>query len=80
MLAKISADQRKPDGQFCPGWSRDEVLAFMAPLPTRKVPGVGRVQEKLLQQALGIRTCGELRAAAADVTVRLAVAPRRVAG
>ena len=35
----------------------------MAPLPTRKVPGVGRVQEKVLQQALGVRTCGELRAA-----------------
>ena len=32
----------------------------MAPLPTRKVPGVGRVQEKVLQQALQIRTCGEL--------------------
>ena len=24
LLAKISADQRKPDGQFCPGWSREE--------------------------------------------------------
>ena len=30
MLAKIAADQRKPDGQFCPGWSRDEGLAFVA--------------------------------------------------
>ena len=46
LLAKIAADVRKPDGQFCTGWSREAVLSFLAPLPVRKVPGVGRVMEK----------------------------------
>ena len=41
---QVAADQRKPNGQFCIGARRDEVLAFLAPLPTRKVPGIGRVQ------------------------------------
>jgi DNA polymerase kappa len=36
-LAKISADMRKPDGQFRVPSRRDEVLAFLRDLPVRKV-------------------------------------------
>jgi len=55
--------------QFCVGTSREDVLAFLAPLPTRKVPGIGRVQEKLLSSVLGVRTCGDLLAHAAELRI-----------
>ena len=57
-LAKIASDWRKPDGQFVvkPG----QVLAFLAPLPVGKLPGVGKVMETRLAD-IGIRTVGQLR-------------------
>ena len=39
-LAKIASDWNKPDGLFVIRPSK--VLEFLAPLPVRKVPGVGR--------------------------------------
>jgi DNA polymerase-4 len=58
-LAKIASDWRKPDGIFVipPG----EVDTFLPPLPVGRIPGVGRVTEKILQD-LGIHTVGDLRA------------------
>ena len=45
---QICADMNKPDGQFeCP-CTRQGVLNFMETLPTRKLGGIGKVQEKLL--------------------------------
>ena len=58
-LAKIASDWRKPDGQFVIPPQR--VDAFLAPLPVKKVPGVGKVMEGKLS-ARGIVTCGDLRA------------------
>jgi DNA polymerase kappa len=49
MLAKIASDQNKPNGQTIVGPTPSQVLAFLHPLSTRKVPGIGRVTEKLLQ-------------------------------
>jgi len=45
-LAKIASDYNKPNGQ----WFVDpsEVLNFIRPLPVRKIPGIGRVTEKVL--------------------------------
>jgi DNA polymerase-4 len=62
-LAKIASDWRKPDGLFVirPG----EAEAFLAPLPVAKIPGVGKVMDARLE-ALGIRTCADLRAHGAD--------------
>lgn len=37
MLAKVASDKNKPNGQCVVGASRDEVLAFIADLPIRKV-------------------------------------------
>lgn len=56
-LAKIASDWNKPDGLFVvrPG----KVLAFLQPLPVRKVPGVGKVTQARLEQ-LGIHTVGDL--------------------
>lgn len=61
-LAKIASDHKKPGGLtiISPGSARE----FLAPLPVKKVPGIGsRAESELL--VLGIRTIGDL--AAADV-------------
>jgi DNA polymerase IV len=63
-VAKIASDHDKPDGLtvVCPGTEAE----FLAPLPTRAMPGVGpRTADRL--EALGIRTLGEL-AALDDIT------------
>ena len=43
LLAKIASDINKPDGQFVLSGDTDAVAAFMARLPIRKVPGIGKV-------------------------------------
>ncbi len=57
-LAKIASDWRKPDGLFVirPG----DVDSFLLPLPVRRIPGVGKVTEKRLEE-LGIKTVEDLR-------------------
>jgi DNA polymerase IV len=57
-LAKIASDWRKPDGLFV--IQPDEVNAFLLPLPTSRIPGVGKVTETRLK-GLGILTVGDLR-------------------
>ncbi|KIJ67784.1 hypothetical protein HYDPIDRAFT_107278 [Hydnomerulius pinastri MD-312] len=59
MLAKISSDKNKPNGQFHLSFDRDSIKEFMHDLSIRKVPGVGRVHERLLD-AIGIKTCGDI--------------------
>jgi len=57
-LAKIASDWRKPDGQFV--IRPERALAFLAPLPVGRLPGVGRVMEQRMLR-LGLRTVGDLR-------------------
>jgi DNA polymerase-4 len=59
LIAKVCSDQAKPNGVLfiLPGGEAD----FLAPLDVRKIPGVGKVMEKRLQDQ-GIRTVGELAA------------------
>ncbi|SJX62198.1 related to DNA polymerase kappa [Sporisorium reilianum f. sp. reilianum] len=59
MLAKISSDRNKPDGQFRVQPDRKAILDFMRDLPCRKIPGIGRVNERILE-SLGVSTCGEI--------------------
>uniref|UniRef100_A0A8B9PEL5 DNA polymerase kappa n=1 Tax=Apteryx owenii TaxID=8824 RepID=A0A8B9PEL5_APTOW len=59
MLAKMCSDHNKPNGQYRITPERQAVLDFMKDLPIRKVPGIGKVTEKMLK-ALGIVTCSEL--------------------
>ncbi|MCD0504341.1 DNA polymerase IV [Bordetella petrii] len=56
-LAKIASDWNKPDGLLV--IKPAQVLAFLQPLPVRKVPGVGKVMQGKLE-ALGVRTVGDL--------------------
>jgi DNA polymerase-4 len=58
-LAKVASDWMKPDGQFV--IRPQEVDAFVAALPVKKIFGVGKVTAARLQKR-GVRTCGELRA------------------
>jgi DNA polymerase kappa len=59
-LAKVASDINKPDGQFSIHPDKDEVLRFLQDLPLRKLPGVGKVTEKILKELLGVSTCGAL--------------------
>ena len=58
-VAKVASDWNKPDGQFLV--APEEVDAFVAALPVKKIFGVGRVTAAKLAR-LGVATCGELRA------------------
>mmetsp|Transcript_5286 Transcript_5286/g.8726 ORF Transcript_5286/g.8726 Transcript_5286/m.8726 type:complete len:916 (-) Transcript_5286:87-2834(-) len=59
-LAKIGADQNKPDGQFSLPPSRESILEFLENLPCRKIPGVGRVTENVLSE-LDLKTMGDIK-------------------
>ncbi|KPP64140.1 DNA polymerase kappa-like, partial [Scleropages formosus] len=59
MLAKVCSDKNKPNGQYRIPAERQAVMDFVKNLPIRKVPGIGKVTEKMLS-ALGIKTCAEL--------------------
>ena len=59
MLAKIASDANKPNGQLVVGPSHEEILSFVHKLPTRKIPGIGRVTDKMLH-AFDITTVEQL--------------------
>jgi len=58
LIAKIASDAQKPDGLTIV--EEKDVLGFLAPLPVRKLYGVGPKTEAHLN-ALGIKTVSELR-------------------
>jgi DNA polymerase-4 len=59
LVAKVASDQAKPCGLLwvAPG----QEARFLAPLPVRKIPGIGEVTERALR-ALGIETVEHLAA------------------
>ena len=59
MLAKVCTDLNKPNGQYRLVPDRVAIAAFLKDLPVRKIPGVGRVMERLLNE-LGLKTAGQL--------------------
>ena len=60
MLAKVCSDMNKPDGQMLLPSTQEAVLGFVRSLPVRKVPGIGKVMEKVLKEGLGARTVEDL--------------------
>ena len=65
-IAKVASDWNKPDGQFVV--RPQDVDAFVAALPVKKIFGVGKVTSARLNR-LGVNTCGDLRAwSVADLT------------
>jgi DNA polymerase IV len=59
LVAKVASDQAKPRGLVwvVPGQEQ----RFLAPLPVRKIPGIGEVTERALR-ALGIETVDQIAA------------------
>ena len=65
-IAKVASDWNKPDGQFVV--RPQDVDAFVAALPVKKIFGVGKVTAAKLN-GLGVNTCADLRAwSVADLT------------
>ena len=58
IVAKIATDLRKPDGLIIV--EPHEVVDFLAPLPVGKVPGIGRVSQRILQEKFNAKTISEL--------------------
>ncbi|XP_068167823.1 DNA polymerase kappa [Antennarius striatus] len=59
MLAKVCSDKNKPNGQYRLLSTREAVMEFIQDLPVRKVSGIGKVSEKMLN-ALDITLCSHL--------------------
>ncbi|CAN9513307.1 unnamed protein product [Ophioblennius macclurei] len=59
MLAKVCSDKNKPNGQYRLSSTREAVMDFIQTLPVRKVSGIGKVCEKMLN-ALDITNCSHL--------------------
>ena len=57
LVAKIASDVKKPAGLTVV--EPQGVIAFLAPMPVRKIPGIGRKSELELLE-LGVRTIGDL--------------------
>src|SRR5882757_4068143 len=58
LVAKIASEINKPNGQY--QVQAEQVSDFMAPLPVRKLWGIGVVTEEKLRQ-LGIQKCADLQ-------------------
>ncbi|RWR02580.1 DNA polymerase IV [[Pantoea] beijingensis] len=57
-LAKIASDLNKPNGQFV--ITPEEMSVFLLTLPLAKIPGVGKVTAKKLEE-LGLYTCADVQ-------------------
>ena len=57
LIAKVCSDQAKPNGVLWIAPGRE--ASFLAPLDVRKIPGVGKVMEKRLEEQ-GSRKVGDL--------------------
>ena len=67
LVAKIASDLRKPDGMVVVEPGDEE--AFLAPLPIRRLWGVGETTAAALAE-YGVRTMGDLAALPPDLLVR----------
>ena len=59
MLAKICSDLNKPNGQYLLEKNHKRICEFISDLPVRKIPGIGK-QTELLLNGLGIQKCRSL--------------------
>lgn len=61
IVAKIATDMRKPDGLTIV--APKDTLSFLEPLDVSRIPGVGKVTQKILLEEFGVKTISELRKA-----------------
>jgi len=69
-LAKLASELHKPDGLTVVPESAAEIEAFLAPLPVRRIWGVGPATEEILGR-VGIRTIGQIQHLAESDLARL---------
>src|SRR5215813_8261189 len=68
LVAKVASDQAKPKGLL---WVQPgQEAQFLAPLPVRKIPGIGEVTERALR-ALGIESVDQLAEAGLEKLERI---------
>ncbi len=67
-LAKIASDWNKPDG-LCV-IRPQQAFDFLTPLPVGRIPGVGKVAQRRLEE-IGVKTVGDLRGVDAALLQRL---------
>lgn len=61
LLAKLASNYQKPDGQFeINRTDVKEMRSFLFAQPTIKLPGIGKVMNRTLEELLGIKTIGDL--------------------
>ncbi len=65
-LAKVASDYRKPDGITVV--TPDNAHKFLTDLPIKKIPGVGKVTQKKMEEK-GIYTAGHLRSHSAEFLI-----------
>jgi DNA polymerase IV len=63
LVAKVASDQAKPRGLLWVAPGQEE--SFLAPLPVRKIPGIGEVTDRALR-ALGVETVAQIAAMPQD--------------
>lgn len=68
MIAKISSDFNKPNGQHYVRPSREEVLDFVGNLNIRSIPYIGGMKETTLT-AMGFKKGNDLRNRACDLII-----------
>ncbi|KAF5321415.1 hypothetical protein D9619_001442 [Psilocybe cf. subviscida] len=66
--AGIAPNKNKPNGQFQLDFEPEVIRTFMRDLSIRKVPGIGRVNERLLD-AISIKNCGDVYSQRAVVSL-----------
>lgn len=69
-LAKLASDLNKPDGQAVVPRDPEGVKALLAPLPVRRLWGVGKTTAEVLQRA-GLSSIGDIQRLRADALARL---------
>ncbi|XP_009760130.1 DNA polymerase kappa [Nicotiana sylvestris] len=60
LLAKVCSDINKPNGQFVLPTDRSAIMTFISSLPIRKIGGIGKVTERILNDVFGITTCEDM--------------------
>ena len=58
IVAKIATDMNKPDGLTIV--KPDEVVSFLSPLPVSKIPGVGKVTQRILSEKFSVEKISDL--------------------
>lgn len=69
-LAKVASEINKPDGLTIVPPDPDGIRDFLAPLPAKRIFGIGKVTAEILENA-GIRTIGDIQKTEAGVLARI---------